>query len=67
MLDFDFAGVGSAGTGYAAFAYAPTGRLYAYRVGDKLADATVRAVNATDVELETEEGRVRLLLPLLAK
>ena len=45
--------------GLRAFAYSPTGRLHAYRPGDKLADGTVRAVNATDVELETDEGRIR--------
>jgi hypothetical protein len=67
LLDFDFVGVASAGAGYAAFAYAPTGRLHHYRVGDKLADAKLRAVNATDVELDTDEGRVRLLLPPLTK
>ena len=27
----------------------------------------VRAVNATDVELDTDEGRIRLLLPTLAR
>jgi hypothetical protein len=67
MLDFDFAGVASAGAGYAAFGYAPTGRLYAYRPGAKLADAVVRAVNPTDLELETDAGRVRLLLPPLPR
>lgn len=63
VLDFDFAGVATGGSGYAAFAYAPTGRLHEYKPGEKLADATVRAVNSTDVELDTDEGRLRLLLP----
>jgi hypothetical protein len=67
LLDFDFVGVATAGAGYAAFAYAPTGRLHAYRPGDKVADGVVRAVNATDVELETDEGRIRLLLPAIAR
>ena len=67
MLDFDFAGVATGGQGYVAFAYAPTGRLQAYRIGAKLADATVRAVSATDVELDTEEGRIRLALPPLSR
>lgn len=67
LLDFDFAGVATGGAGYVAFAYAPTGRLHQYKPGEKLADAVVRAVNATDVELETDEGRLRLVLPPLAK
>ena len=67
LSDFDFVGVATAGAGYAAFAYAPTGRLHAYRPGDKLAEGVVRAVNATDVELETDEGRIRLLLPPLSR
>jgi hypothetical protein len=67
ILDFDFAGVATGGQGYVAFAYAPTGRLQAYRPGARLADATMRAVNATDVELETEEGRVRLSLATLPR
>jgi hypothetical protein len=67
VLDFDLAGVASGGAGYAAFAYAPTGRLHAYKPGEKLADAIVRAVNASDVELEADEGRLRLLLPPLSR
>jgi hypothetical protein len=48
-----------------AFAYAPTGQLYAYRAGDRLADGVVRAVESTDVLLETEEGPLRIPLPAL--
>jgi hypothetical protein len=66
-LDFDLVGVATAGKDPLAFAYAPTGRLHAYRQGGKLADATVRAINTTDVELETDEGRIRLALPPLSK
>jgi hypothetical protein len=67
LLDFDFAGVATDGSGYVAFAYAPTGRLQAYRPGAKLADATVRSISSTDVELDAEEGRLRLALPLPSK
>jgi hypothetical protein len=65
VLEFQVAGVASAGESFVAFAYAPTGRLYAYRPGDRLADAVVREVQSTDVLLETEEGPLRLPLPPL--
>jgi hypothetical protein len=48
-----------------AFAHAPTGQLHAYRPGDRLADGIVRAVQTTDVLLETEEGPLRIALPPL--
>jgi hypothetical protein len=67
VLDFDLAGVASGGAGYAAFSYAPTGRLHQYKPGEKLADAIVRAVSASDVELAADEGRIRLLLPPLSR
>ena len=41
----------------------PTGQLYAYRPGDRLADGVVRAVESTDVALETEEGPLRIAPP----
>jgi hypothetical protein len=65
VLEFQLAGVASAGESFVAFAYAPTGQLYAYRAGDRLADGVVRAVESTDVLLETEEGPLRIALPPL--
>ena len=65
VLEFQLAGVASAGESFVAFAYAPTGQLYAYRPGDRLADGVVRAVESTDVLLETEEGPLRIPLPPL--
>jgi hypothetical protein len=65
VLEFQLAGVASAGAEFLAFAYSPTGQLYAYRAGDRLADAQVRAVESTDVLLETEEGPLRIPLPPL--
>ena len=65
VLEFQLAGVASAGDAFVAFAYSPTGQLYAYRAGDRLADAQVRAVESTDVLLETDEGPLRIPLPLL--
>ncbi len=65
VLEFQLAGIASAGESLVAFAHAPTGQLYAYRPGDRLADAVVRAVETTDVLLETEEGPLRIALPPL--
>jgi hypothetical protein len=65
VLEFQLAGVASAGDAFVAFAYAPTGQLYAYRPGDRLADGVVRAVESTDALLETEEGPLRIPLPPL--
>jgi hypothetical protein len=65
VLEFQLAGVASAGESFVAFAYAPTGQLYAYRPGDRLTDGVVRAVETTDVLLETEEGPLRIALPPL--
>ena len=65
VLEFQLAGVASAGDEFVAFAYSPTGQLYAYRAGDRLADGVVRAVESTDVLLETDEGPLRIALPPL--
>jgi len=65
VLEFSLAGVAAAGETFVAFAYSPTGQLHAYRAGDRLADARVRAVESTDVLLETEEGPLRIALPPL--
>lgn len=67
VREFQLAGVASAGESFVAFAYAPTGQLYAYRAGDRLADGVVRAVESTDVLLDTEEGPLRIPLPPLAE
>jgi hypothetical protein len=65
VMEFQLAGVAAAGETFVAFAYAPTGQLYAYRAGDRLADGVVRAVESTDVLLDTEEGPLRVALPPL--
>jgi hypothetical protein len=44
------------GDTWVAFSYSPTGGLITHRAGDRLADATVRSISATDVVLDTEEG-----------
>jgi hypothetical protein len=63
VSEFQLAGVASAGEGWTAFAYAPTGVLNAYRRGDRLADGTTGEVQSTDVLIATEEGPLRVLLP----
>jgi len=66
VAEFQLAGVASAGNDFVAFAYSPTGQLYAYRAGDRLVDAQFRAVESTDVLLETDEGPLRVPLPPLS-
>jgi hypothetical protein len=63
VSEFELAGVASAGDGYWAFAYTPTGTLNAYRAGDRLYDGTVQSVDSTDAVLAGEEGPVRVMLP----
>jgi hypothetical protein len=65
VLEFQVAGIAAAGDSFVVFAYAPTGQLYAYRPGDRLADGIVRGIETTDVLLETEEGPLRLALPAM--
>jgi len=67
VQEFQLAGVASAGDSFVSFAYAPTGQLYAYRPGDRLADGVVRAVESTDVLLDTEEGPLRIPLPAIVE
>lgn len=63
FAEFSLAGLAYSGSEWIALAYSPTGALYAYRAGDRLADAVVAAVESTDVLLETEDGALRLALP----
>ncbi|HEY6554450.1 MAG TPA: hypothetical protein VI669_13920, partial [Vicinamibacteria bacterium] len=66
VIEFEVAGVATAGDGYRVFAYSPTGVLNAYRPGDRLADGSVVSVDSTDVVLETDDGPLRLPVgPLL--
>ncbi len=62
VAEFQLAGVAASGEAFVAFAYSPTGQLYAYRPGDRLADGQLRSVDSTDVLLETEEGPLRIPL-----
>lgn len=65
VQEFELAGVGSAGGGFLAFAYSPTGQLHAYASGDRLDDGIIRAVDADGVTIETDEGPLRLGVPAL--
>ena len=56
VRELELAGVASSGDAFVAFAYSPTGELFAYRTGDRLFDAVVRAVDANAIDLDTEEG-----------
>jgi hypothetical protein len=67
VLEFEIAGVATAGDGYRVFAYSPTGVLNAYRAGDRLADGVVTSVESTDVTLDTDDGPVQLLVTPLAR
>lgn len=67
VLEFQLAGVAAAGDAFVAFAYSPTGQLYAYRPGDRLADGQIRSVDSTDVLIETDEGPFRIPLPPLVE
>jgi len=55
VLDFELAGT--------AFAYSPKGLLQAFRPGDALMDAMIKAVHSNDVVLETGAGPLRIGLP----
>jgi hypothetical protein len=60
VLEFDLAGLASAGDAWIALAYAPTGALNTYKAGDRLADGLIKSVDSTDAVVETEEGPVRV-------
>jgi hypothetical protein len=66
VMEFEIAGVATAGDGYRVFAYSPTGVLNAYRAGDRLADGVVKSVESTDVVLDTDDGPLQLLVSPLA-
>jgi len=67
VMEFELAGVASAGDSWIAFAYSPTGVLNAYRPGDRLADGIIKSVESTDVVIETDEGPVRYTLAPLSR
>jgi hypothetical protein len=65
--EFVLAGVALSAEKRLALAYSPTGALYSYAAGDRLANGLVEAVESTDVLLSTEEGPLRLVLPDLPR
>jgi hypothetical protein len=60
VQEFDLAGLSSAGNGWVAYAYSSTGALHTYHVGDPLWDGAVQDIQSTDVELETDDGPLRV-------
>jgi hypothetical protein len=62
-LELHLSGLALAPQGWVALAYSPAGALFRYKRGDRLADATVGAVESTDVQIETDEGALRVALP----
>jgi hypothetical protein len=62
VAELELAGVGSAGQGFVAFVYSPTGQLQAYAPGDRLTDGIVRSVDADQLVVETDEGPLRVPL-----
>jgi hypothetical protein len=67
LLEFEPAGIASAGSGWSTFAYSPGGSLLGYRAGERLANAVIKDVQSTDVLLETDEGELRIGIPPLPK
>jgi hypothetical protein len=67
VLEFELAGLASAGDGWIAFAYAPTGTLHAYKAGAHLADGLVKSVESTDAVVDTEEGPARVEIAPLSR
>lgn len=67
LLEFEPAGIATSGAGYSVFAYSPNGALLTYRAGERLANAVVKAVESTDVLLETDDGDLRISIPPLPK
>ena len=65
--EFVLAGIALSAEKRLALAYSPTGALYAYAPGDRLANGLVEAVESTDVLLSTDEGPLRLVLPDLPR
>jgi hypothetical protein len=65
--EFVLAGIALSAEKRIALAYSPTGALYAFGPGDRLANGVVEAVESTDVLLNTEEGPLRLVLPDLPR
>lgn len=65
--EFVLAGIALSAEKRLALAYAPSGALYSYSAGDRLANGLVEVVESTDVLLNTEEGPLRLMLPDLPR
>jgi len=63
VSEFDLAGVAGSAGSWRAYAYTATGTLHSWSPGAPLADARVRAVAVSDVQLESGAGSLRLFVP----
>jgi len=63
VSEFELTGVGGAAGSWRAYAYAATGALHSWAPGAPLADARVREVAMTDVQIESGAGVLRLFVP----
>ncbi len=61
--ELDLVAVATATDGWRAYVYTPNGTLVSYRAGDRLAGASVKAIESTDLLLDTDEGPLRVMLP----
>lgn len=61
-LEFELQALSTDGGRWTAWAYAPTGHLFAYHAGDRLADSSVKSVDSNGAVLETDEGPLLLTL-----
>jgi hypothetical protein len=62
VTEMDLVAVASAGNGWRAYVYTPTGTLVAYSTGDRLADGVVKSIESTDVLIEADDGPLHVFL-----
>jgi hypothetical protein len=60
--EFELSGVAAASTGWSAFVYGPGGSLHVFRAGDRIHDASVVEIDASNALLSTDEGLLRVPL-----
>jgi hypothetical protein len=63
VAEFEVAGVAGASGSWRAYAYTATGPLHSWAPGSALADARVSEVAASDVQLASGAGTLRLFVP----
>jgi hypothetical protein len=61
-FEFELQALSTDGGRWTAWAYAPTGHLFPYHAGDRLADGSIKSVDENGVVLESDEGPLKLSL-----